>query len=377
MAIFLTGVTGAIGGELLRSILESQADSVVYALFRANSKDEFVSGRTEIQSMVRPEDVSRVIPIAGNVELQDCGLGRSYSEIAEEVSEIYHVAACTNFSQTREQAQVTNVLGTENVIDFALAIQNSGNFTRFHHISTAYVSGTRTGFLREDELEEGQEFFNFYEWSKFEAERAVRRVSMDLPITVYRPGIIIGDSRTGFTSRFQGVYQMMKWIHYGLVDWLPCDPNFRIDLLPVDFVCRTIVQLAALDKSVNKTFHLTAGPDNAISLATLIEAYLRERGAGVRGSDKFKGFRSSQSEGQNAFSDTDLEAISTLFDQYQPYFTCPKVFDNRETRAALPNLVCPQAADFLPGAIRYALNVGFKPAPATVRSSRDLEILRT
>ena len=363
MAIFLTGVTGAIGGELLRSLLQARPDSIFYVLFRPCSLKDIASGDLLVRSLVRREDVPRVIPIPGNVELEDLGLREKYWELVPIIEEIYHAAACTSFCQTVEQARLTNVLGTEHVIDFARAAHTAGSPTRLHHISTTYVSGTRTGFLREDELDEGQEFFNYYEWSKFEAERAMRSASVDLPITIYRPGIVVGDARTGRTSKFQGIYQVMKWIHFGLTESLPCEPDFLLDLSPVDYVCRAIVQLASLTETANKTFHLTAGPRNILSLSELVDIYFHECAAYDGTIDRFKSFRFSPSEKPgNPFS-SESSAIWTLFAQYKPYVTCPKVFDNSETRAFLRDLEIPRFSEFLPRAIRYALSVGFRPSP--------------
>ena len=305
---------------------------------------------------------ARVIPIPGNVELEDLGLGEQYWELVSVVKEVYHVAACTSFGQTLEQARLTNVLGTEHVIEFARAVHTAGYPIRLHHISTAYVSGTRTGFLREDELEEGQEFFNYYEWSKFEAERAVRSASLDLPITVYRPGIVVGDASTGRTTKFHGIYQVMKWIHFGLTESLPCEPDFPIDLSPVDYVCRAIVQLASLTETANKTFHLTAGPGNTLSLSELIEIYFRECAAYAGTIDRSKSFRFSPPDDPSTTFSSESSAIWTLFAQYRPYVTCPKVFDNSMTRAFLEDLEIPRFSEYLPTAIRYALRVGFRPA---------------
>ena len=360
MAIFLTGVTGAIGGELLRTLLEARPDSTVYALFRASAEKDIVSSNLLVQSMVRPRDVRRVIPIPGNVEFEDLGLGERYWKLAPIINEIYHVAASTSFCQTTTQAHLTNILGTEHVIEFARAVRAAGNPIRLHHISTAYVSGTRTGFLREDELEEGQEFFNSYEWSKFEAERAVRAASLDLPITVYRPGIVVGDARTGRTNRFQGIYQVMKWIHFGLTDSLPCEPDFLLDLSPVDYVCGAIVQLASLAETANETFHLTAGPGNTVSLSELVEIYFRECAAYEGAIHRCKSFRFSCPEGPGT---TSRGPSATLFAQYKPYVTCPKVFDNSVTRAFLKDLEIPHFSEYVPTAIRYALRVGFRSAP--------------
>jgi thioester reductase-like protein len=292
--------------------------------------------------------------------LDDLGLGANRQDLIGRTGEIYHVAACTSLSQTMEDARRTNLLGTEHVIEFARAIRKAGNPVRLHHISTAYVSGTRTGCIREDELECGQEFFNYYEWSKFEAERAMRKAAIDLPVTIYRPGLIVGDSRTGRTSRYQGIYQMLQWIHSGLLDSLPCHPDFQLDLAPVDYVCGAIVRLAQLSDSANKTYHLTAGVGNTLSLSELVDLYLRERAA-CEGSEYRPGsIRFFPPNGNSIPANREAPAIWKRFAHYAPYFTCPKVFDNSVAQAALPDLKAPHCSEYLPTVVRYALQSGFR-----------------
>jgi long-chain acyl-CoA synthetase len=219
--------------------------------------------------------------------------------------------------------------------------------------------------MREDELERGQEFFNYYEWSKFEAERVVRKAGVDLPVTVYRPGLIVGDSRTGRTSRFQGIYQMLQWIHSGLLDSLPCRPDFRLDLTPVDYVCGAIVRLAQLSDSANKTFHLTAGPGNTLTLNELVEIYLQERSACEGGKYRPRSIRFSPPKENSIPANHEAPAIWKRFTHYVPYFTCPKVFDNSVARAALQDLQAPNCREYLPTVVRYALRSGFRALPST------------
>lgn len=295
--------------------------------------------------------------------LDDLGLGPNRCALAGRIGEIYHVAACTSLSQSKEHARQTNLAGTEHVIEFAQAVQRTGNPVRLHHISTAYVSGTRTGCMKEDELERGQEFFNYYEWSKYEAERAVRRAGADLPVTVYRPGIVVGDSRTGRTDRFQGIYQVLQGIHFGFVDSMPCHADFQLDLTPVDYVCGAIVQLAQLQDTAGKTFHLTAGPGNTLSLGELVDIYFRERAACEPGTYRSGQFRFSPPD--SSPSTAEIPGVWKRFPHYIPYFTCSKVFDNRVTEHALRQLPAPNCRDYLPTAVRYALQSGFRASPVS------------
>jgi len=192
MDILLTGATGAIGGDLLRHLLDARPDVAVHVLLRAQTAEEVHARMLPVHASLSREDARRVFPAPGDILLDALGLGANRQNLIGRIGEIYHVAACTSLSQTMEDARRTNLLGTEHVIEFARAVRKAGNPVHLHHISTAYVSGTRTGCMREDELECGQEFFNYYEWSKFEAERAVRKAGADLPVTVYRPGLVVG-----------------------------------------------------------------------------------------------------------------------------------------------------------------------------------------
>ena len=365
MDIFLTGATGAIGGDLLRCLLDTRPGVSVHVLLRAQTAEEVRARMIPVHAAVSREHARRVFPVPGDILLDDLGLGANRRELLGRIGEIYHVAACTSLSQTMEAARRTNLLGTEHVIEFAQAVRKTGNSIRLHHISTAYVSGTRTGFMREDELERGQEFFNFYEWSKFEAERAVRKAGDDLPVTVYRPGLVVGDSRSGRTSRFQGIYQVLQWIHIGHLDSLPCQPDFQLDLTPVDHVCGAIVRLAQLSESANQTFHLTAGPGNTLSLGELVEIYLQERAACEGGRYRPGSIRFSPLKENSISANREVPAIWKRFAQYVPYFTCPKVFDNSAAHAALRDLQAPHCREYLPAVVRYALKSGFRASPAS------------
>jgi thioester reductase-like protein len=365
MDILLTGATGAIGGDLLRHLLDARPDVAVHVLLRAQTAEEVRARMLPVHASLSREDARRVFPAPGDILLDALGLGANRQNLIGRIGEIYHVAACTSLSQTMEDARRTNLLGTEHVIEFARAVRKAGNPVHLHHISTAYVSGTRTGCMREDELECGQEFFNYYEWSKFEAERAVRKAGADLPVTVYRPGLVVGDSRTGRTSRFQGVYQVLQWIHCGLLDSLPCQPDFQLDLAPVDYVCGAIVRLAQLSDSANRTFHLTAGAGNTLPLNELVEIYLRERAACEGGEYRHGSIRFSPPTENSIPPNHEVPAIWKRFAHYIPYFTCSKVFDNSAAHRALQDLQAPSCREYLPAVVRYALQSGFRVPPAS------------
>src|SRR5207247_6389267 len=116
--------------------------------------------------------------------------------------------AIYDLSVSRDAGMRVNVDGTRHVLDFA---ERCPSLQRFHYVSTCYVSGRHHGVFGEDDLDVGQRFNNFYEETKFLAEVEVRRRS-GLPVTIYRPSVVVGDSRTGETQKFDGPYFVIQWI---------------------------------------------------------------------------------------------------------------------------------------------------------------------
>ena len=117
----------------------------------------------------------------------------------------WHLAAVYDLAVARPLAHRVNVEGTRNLLEFAGA---AAHFDRLQYVSTAYVSGKARGVFRETELDVGQGFKNHYEETKFLAE--VEVVRSKLPATIYRPGVVVGDSRTGETAKFDGPYAVLR-----------------------------------------------------------------------------------------------------------------------------------------------------------------------
>jgi thioester reductase-like protein len=355
MDLLLTGATGALGAELLRRLVQDRPGCGVFVLLRAESREALRGRALALHATLDPADARRVVPVAGDVALPRLGLGRGYEDLAARVGEIYHAAACTRFDVPAEYAARHNVDGTRSVLDLARASRRAGQSGRVHYVSTAYVSGRRRGCVTEEELDCGQEFFNAYEWSKFEAERSVRAAGQDLPVTIYRPSVLVGHSRTGRAERFLGIYQVLRWIDRGLVRTLPCRRDFRLDLAPADYVAEAIVRLAGVPGSVGKTFHLTAGSGNALAVEELLAIFLRERQA-----TRDPGAAARLRPLQFARDEVGTEPRDNRWRAYHPYLTCPKVFDDGNTRAMLEGVRVPPCREFFPRVARYALDNGFR-----------------
>ena len=270
-AILLTGATGLVGGELLPRLLAAAPAVTVHCLVRARDRAELERRASELVAGagLTRESIARVRVHAGDMGAPDLGLGSSRAALAREVRSVVHTAASTRFDLDLADARRRNVQGTAHVLDFARAAG-----AHLHHVSTAYVVGDGRGG-----------FHNSYEQSKSESEALVLGATGELPVTVYRPSIIVGDSRTGRTQHFRVMYDPFKWVIYGKTSLLPCRPQVRIDVVPVDWVCDSVVALGGRADARGRSHLLSCGAAGAASIGEIlaraepiVNGWLRERG---------------------------------------------------------------------------------------------------
>jgi thioester reductase-like protein len=266
--IFFTGFPGFLGSELLPRILDRQQGANAVCLIQARFRDLALQRVDELDAE-HPGLADRVELVEGDITSPDLGLEDARA-LARQVSEIYHLAAIYDLSVARDLAFRVNVEGTRHVLRFA---ERCPRLRRLQYVSTCYVSGRHAGVFGEDDLDRGQVFNNFYEETKFLAEVEVQ-TSRDegLPTTVYRPAIVVGDSRTGATQKYDGPYYIIRWL-LRQPSWavLPVvgDPTaVRVNLVPRDFVVDAIAELSGSDVSDGKVYQL-ADPD-ALTVADLL-----------------------------------------------------------------------------------------------------------
>jgi nucleoside-diphosphate-sugar epimerase len=181
-----------------------------------------------------------------------------------------------SFSLDLEDSRAVNVGGSRRVVELAQRCAERGDgLRRLSYVSTAYVAGTHPGEFDEDSLDVGQDFRNPYERSKFEAERLVRHRAEGMPLQVLRPSIVVGDSRSGWTTSFNVLYAPLRAFARGAIPALPARRRSPVDVVPVDYVADSIHELAA--DGPDGTFHLVAGP-NATSVGRLIQLAARRFG---------------------------------------------------------------------------------------------------
>jgi thioester reductase-like protein len=199
--------------------------------------------------------------LEGDITRADLGLSAADLEAAKgETTVLFHLAAVYDLAVAREVGVRVNVEGTRNVNRFALTLPK---LKRYHYVSTCYVAGRRTGLILESELRHDAGFRNFYEETKYLAELEVEALKNELPVTIHRPSVVCGDSRTGETAKYDGVYYLINYLRMwpGALSLANIgNRDVRLNVVPVDFVVEAMSALASDDSSAGATVQL-ADPD--------------------------------------------------------------------------------------------------------------------
>jgi thioester reductase-like protein len=344
--IFITGATGLVGQNLIPRILKSEKDSRLILLIRGDSDSHVEQRFNKLLGIIESHTYitrarKRISWVRGDITATNLGIrDDSYKTLCREVTVIIHSAADVRFNLPLDKAREINLGGTRNVIEFALRAHRYGQLKHVGYIGTAYISGDRKGVIYEAELDCGQRFSNTYEQSKFEAECYVRTFMDRLPVTIFRPSIIIGDSRTGVTCAFNVIYKPLRMICRGLVRFLPGSRRTRLDIVPVDFVCDSICHIILKRKeSIGKIYHLTAGKNACPSTGDIVRLSLNyinniSAGSNLR---QVIFFPAMIHKICRKYYPDKYRKICAALGEYEPYLTISRVFDNSNTLAALKN----------------------------------------
>lgn len=274
--IFFTGFPGFLGTELLPRVLLRSPDHVAVCLVQ----EKFIPLAKERAEQLQrrfPALEGRIDLLEGDITRPDLGIDAP-AKLAKGVREIYHLAAVYDLSVRREVGMKINVDGTRHMLDFA---ESCPGLERFQYVSTCYVSGAWPGIFSERDLEKGQRFNNYYEETKYLAEVEVqKRMRFGLPATIYRPAIVVGDSESGETQKYDGPYYVIRWLlRQPFLAVLPIvgDPRVvRVNVVPRDFVIRAISYLSGIEGSAGKVYQL-ADP-NPLTVSELIDVVGRATG---------------------------------------------------------------------------------------------------
>jgi nucleoside-diphosphate-sugar epimerase len=288
--------------------------------------------------------------LEGDISLPNLGLTAEVSKkLISSIEEIWHCAASLSF-QEEDRAQIfrMNVDGTLHLLDLVKMLPTR----RLHHVSTAYVAGNRSGIVLENEIDVGQTFKNPYEESKCRAEQIVTDAHRagTVSASIYRPSIVIGDSKSGRVTHFHGVYAFIRalWTalerlrrrtaQTGLVN-LPLRvlgvENQTLNFVPIDYVVDGMSEISRRENSIGGTYHLT----NPVPT---------QNGFWLPNICRILGVEGIRLVGESSFVKTPTSKLEALFQKqmafYYQYLQGEPRFDCRRALEALKNtgIQCPR-----------------------------------
>ena len=375
--LLMTGITGLVGGPVAARSLE-RTDRHLIAIVRADD-DAAAAGRVDeaLADTYGPNHryADRVTAIAGDLERPGLGLDEGrLDELAERVTRIIHSAASVSFSLPLDEARRINVEGTRRMLEVAELCHRHGGLELFAHVSTTYVAGAYDGHFTEDDADVGQELRNSYERSKLEAEQLVREHAGSLPIRIFRPGIVVGEERSGWTQSFNVLYYPVKlFARKANPPVVPARRDTPIDAVPIDYIADGLFELTEREGDIGETFHLVAA-DRAGTIGELLDMsadrfdrrpprlvplwlYMRIlRPVLLR---TYRGKRKRQIK-QAA--------------EFLPYFSMRQTFGNDRARALLEpaGIVAPRLTDYFDRLLAYAATAEWGRAPRSRDEARDL-----
>ncbi len=270
MRYVVTGGTGFIGRRVVSRILSRRTladeQNEVWVLVRRESLARF--------ERLADEWGDRARPLVGDLTAADLGITDEALAELGDIDHVVHCAAIYDITVDEDAQRAANVDGTRAVIDLAVRLDAT-----LHHVSSIAVAGSFPGEYTEEDFDVAQDLPTPYHQTKFEAEMLVRSTP-GLRMRIYRPAVVVGDSRTGEMDKIDGPYYF-----FGLLAKLARLPKItpivlpdtgRTNLVPVDYVVDALIELMHVDGRDGQTFHLTA--PKSIGLRGIYRGVAKEAG---------------------------------------------------------------------------------------------------
>ncbi|HEV2062101.1 MAG TPA: SDR family oxidoreductase [Solirubrobacteraceae bacterium] len=341
--LLVTGFPGFIGRRLVRALADADTGARITCLVEARMEDDARRAAAEI-------DPERVEVLSGDITDRRLGLADDdYERLAAEATAVHHLAALYDLAVPLEVAQRVNVDGTGNVLELCLRCER---LERFVYVSTAYVAGTRRGVVYEHELALGQGFKNHYESTKFQAEVWVRQYTDRIPTTIIRPAIVVGDSATGETQKFDGPFYMLRMLQTAQRQGGPIPQIGRsrapFNVVPVDFVIDAMRAAEGDPEAAGRTLHLVdPDPISSREVLTLLAREYAGREPSVRVPSKLVETSVKLGPVRRMYGGVPSESLR--------YLNHPVRFDTRQAGDLLARhgLGCPRFEEYVGPMVRF------------------------
>ena len=344
--LFITGFPGFIANRLLERLARKDCNFIllVQPALVSRALEEIqritqLTGRNAADFQIVEGDISEPRLALSDVDLD---------LVQQQATRVFHLAAVYDLAVPQELAMRVNAGGTRHVVDLARSIRK---LRQFQHVSTCYVAGKREGVILETELKHNAGYRNFYEESKYLAELEVESAKNELPITIHRPAVVCGDSRSGETGKYDGVYYL---IHY-LLRW-PSGLSLinignhvvSLNLVPVDFVVDAMDALAFDERAIGKTLQLAdPSPLTTNQLFNAIAKSIDGRHSRITAPAKWVRFFLMLPPSPR---------ITGLPHHAVPYFFVKQLYDSTQAQQLLAshNIRCPPFESYVDNIVEFA-----------------------
>jgi len=361
VAIFLTGSTGYIGAHVAANLLANHREPLNLLVRARDLQDARVRLWRSLQlHMDFPQFDeylnSRIRIFLGDLTGEHFGLDESeYRELARSTDSVIHCAASLNRKSEKSCLNV-NLRGTLEVIQLAMRARDSHGLRRFSHVSTVAVAGQRANEVVEEDLaiDWDRSDYDPYARTKKFCEHMVRKLLADVPRTIFRPSIVLGDSRRAETNQFEMV---RAFVFLARLPMLPFRPTDKVDIVPVDYVAEAIVTLHQKESPNHEIYHLSSGTGSE-TFVELTDALAKAQGK--RGPVYAPGLEGPSSKMINALAGRagKIGGLATLLKVFLPYLVWNTVFDNQRVAAELGRRPAPFSQYSYP-LLRFSLDNKF------------------
>ncbi len=343
--ILMTGFPGFIAGRLVEKL--ATPETQFFLLVQDTFVEKAALAVHKIAEIVGIPAKNFVL-VKGDITRENLGMtDADFEVVLSETTDVYHLAAVYDLAVEKDIAYKVNVDGTNNVNEVVRRIKN---LQRYNYVSTCYVAGKRDDVIYENELVHDKGFRNYYEETKHFAEVEVEKLKNEFPVTIYRPSVVCGDSKTGETAKYDGIYYVIKFLLkfpevFRLVN--VGNEDVRLNLVPVDFVIDAMTALSKDEGAIGKTVALAdSNPRTTKEVCdSIAESITNKKSVITPPSKVVESFLNSP------FS----PPITGMPHSGVPYFFIPQTYDTKiaEKLLSAHGISCPVFSDYVGELVKY------------------------